>query len=64
MAAVKKRKVTDDNRVFQSKWTEEHFFVCVKDIAVFLVCNWKTSCFKEFNIKGHCETNHISQFSS
>jgi hypothetical protein len=60
MAAAKKRKVTDENRVFQSKWTEDHFFVCVKQVAVCLVCNGKISCFKEYNIKRHHETNHLS----
>jgi hypothetical protein len=64
MAAAKKRKVADENRVFRSKWTEEFFFVCVKDVDVCLVCNGKISCFKEYNIKRHYETNHISQFCS
>jgi hypothetical protein len=56
MAAAKKRKVADENHVFQSKWTEEYFFVCVKDVAVCLVCNGKISCSKEYNIKRHYET--------
>jgi hypothetical protein len=39
MAAAKNRRMADENRVFQSKWTEEYHFVCAKDIAVCLVCN-------------------------
>jgi hypothetical protein len=60
MAAAKKRKLADENCVFQSKRIEKYFFVYIKDIAVCLVCNGKISCFKEYNIKRHYVTNHIS----
>jgi hypothetical protein len=56
--------MADEDLVFQSKWTEEYFFFCVKDVAVCLVFNGKISCFKEYNIKRRYETNHISQLSS
>jgi hypothetical protein len=55
VAAAKKRKMADENR----NWTEEYFFVSVKDIADYLVCNRKSRFFKEYNIKGHYKTNYI-----
>jgi hypothetical protein len=35
-AAVREREVADENRKFQSRWTEEYFFLCIKegDISV------------------------------
>jgi hypothetical protein len=45
MAAAKKINMADESHVFQCKWTVECFFLCVKDVAVCLVCNGKISFF-------------------
>jgi hypothetical protein len=44
---AKKRRMADENRVFQSKLTKEYFFGCGNDVAICLVCNRKVSYFKE-----------------
>jgi hypothetical protein len=43
-------KVADKNRVFQSKWTGEYFFV--NDVAIFLVCSEKYLTLKNTTLRG------------
>jgi hypothetical protein len=64
MPTAKKRKMADENHMFQSKLTKEYFFGYVNDVAICLVCNGKLSCFKEYSIKRHYGTNHILQLGS
>jgi hypothetical protein len=64
MPTAKKRRMADENRMFQSKLTKKYFFGYVNGVAICLVCNRKMSCHKEYNINRHYETNHILQLSS
>lgn len=61
---TKKRKITEEKRVFQEKWTEQYFFVSVKDKPVCLVCTETIAVMKEFNIKRHYDTKHAVRFES
>lgn len=64
MANVKKRNVTEENCAFQNKRMEDYFFAGVKNVATYLVCQGKISCFKECSIKRHNEMNHILQLGN
>lgn len=56
------RKVSDERRTFQERWTDSYLFVEVKQKPVCLVCNESISVMKEFNVKRHYETKHASKF--
>jgi hypothetical protein len=36
MAAAKMRRSGEENPAVQRKWTEEHFFICIKSSDVYL----------------------------
>lgn len=59
----RKRKVTDEHRSFQDKWTHLYLFVCVGEKPICLVCNESISVVKEYNIKRHYESKHSSKFA-
>lgn len=62
MVSAKKREVADENHMSLSKWDEEPCFVCV--LKMWSPMQWKNLDCKEYNLKRHSETNHISQLSS
>jgi hypothetical protein len=51
MAAVKRyTQFLEENRTFQSRWTEEYFVFSVKDAAFCYVCKKNFSVLKEYDI--------------
>ena len=56
----KKRKLIDEGRVFQDKWTIDYFFVLWKENPVCLVCTEIIAVLKEYNLKRHYMTKHPS----
>lgn len=65
MASEKKRrKVGDECRTFNDKWTLDYFFASVKGAAVCLICNESVAVLKEYNIKRHYETKHSSKYGT
>jgi hypothetical protein len=50
MAAVKKTKVFDENRTFQSAWTE-YYFICIERAAFCVVCNETVCVLKVYSIE-------------
>ena len=56
----KKRKLIDEGRVFQDKWTIDYFFVLWKEKPVCFVCSDVISVLKEYNLKRHFLTKHPS----
>ena len=64
MVPCKKRKITDECRVFQEKWTDLYFFVNIKNKPVCLVCNEPVSVMKEYNLKRHYDTKHSSKMDA
>ena len=56
--AGKKGKVDDEDRTFQSAWTEKYFFVEHYSKPVCLICQTSIAVMKEFNVKRHYETCH------
>lgn len=60
----KKRKVSDECRVFQERWTDTYLFVEMGQKPVCLVCNESISVMKEFNLKRHYETKHAKKFDT
>lgn len=60
----KKRKVTDEFRVFQEKWSNLYFFVNIKNKPVCLICNESVSVMKEYNLKRHYDAKHASKMDA
>ena len=58
----KKRKVTEELRTFQDRWTINYFFIEFQTKPVCLICNDSVSVMKEYNIKRHYEAKHASKF--
>ncbi len=59
MASLKKRKISEEMRKFQEKWTNDYLFVEVKNKPICLICLESVSAFKEFNIKRHYTSKHL-----
>lgn len=64
MAAVKKRKVDSECRVFNQQWTSDYFVIDNNNKALCLICNETVAVLKEFNVRRHYETKHKSNFSN
>jgi len=62
VAAVNKGKVVDKNSTFQSRWIEEYFLFVLKEL-LFALFVMKLSALKEYDIKRHFKTKHVSQLS-
>lgn len=60
-SSSKKRKVADEGRVFQERWSEMFFFTCVNQKPVCLLCNETVAVMKEFNVKRHYDTKHAAK---
>lgn len=54
----KKRKVDQENRVFNQEWTEQFLFICNEKKPLCLICQESISVVKKSNLKRHYETNH------
>lgn len=62
-SSSKKRKVSDECRIFQERWTEAYFFIDVNQKPICLVCNESVAVMKEYNLKRHYETKHAAKFN-
>jgi hypothetical protein len=60
----KKRKVSDECRAFQEKWSYVYFFVQILQKPVCLICNESVSVMKEYNLKRHYDTKHASKLDT
>ena len=57
-----KRKVDDEHRQFQERWTLQYFFVEFGGNAICLICKEKLAVLKEYNLKRHYTTKHGEQY--
>ncbi len=57
-----KRKVDDEHRQFQERWTLQYFFVEFNGNATCLICKEKVAVLKEYNLKRHYSTKHGDQY--
>ena len=64
MSSSKKRKVDNESRVFQEKWTNDYFFIQIKDKPMCLLCSESVSVMKEYNVKRHYISKHSSLYES
>ena len=56
---TRKRKVEEEMRKFNDKWTSEYFFIENADSRpVYLICNQTLNVSKEYNIKRHYHSKH------
>ena len=62
--ATKKRKVDAECRVFNEEWGVKYFFVETKDQkASCVICSESVAVLKEYNLRCHYETKHLSTYS-
>ncbi|XP_026116348.1 general transcription factor II-I repeat domain-containing protein 2B-like [Carassius auratus] len=57
-----KRKVDEDHRQFQERWTLQYFFVEFNGNATCMICKEKVAVLKEYNLKRHYSTKHGEQY--
>ncbi|XP_016327429.1 LOW QUALITY PROTEIN: general transcription factor II-I repeat domain-containing protein 2-like [Sinocyclocheilus anshuiensis] len=57
-----KRKVDEEHRQFQERWTLQYFFVEFNGNATCLICKEKVAVLKEYNLKRHYSTKHGEQY--
>ena len=62
MSAVKKRKIYDEVRFFNSEWCSKYLVVQHNQGVVCLVCQNTIALMKEYNVKRHYAAKHSSQF--
>ncbi|KAH9526807.1 EPM2A (laforin) interacting protein 1 [Dermatophagoides farinae] len=55
---TKKRRINDENREFNLKWTFDYFFINNNNKALCLICNEAITIFKEFNLRRHYDAKH------
>ena len=56
---TRKRKVEEEMRKFNEKWTFEYFFIENADNRpLCLICNQTANVDKEYNIKRHYDSKH------
>lgn len=60
--ALPKRKVDQEHRQFQEKWTIDYFFVEFNSNATCLICKEKVAVLKEYNLKRHYSTKHADHY--
>ena len=58
LSKPKKRKLEEENRIFQDRWRILYFVSPLKEKAQCLICLQCISVLKEYNIKRHYETSH------
>ena len=58
MSEQKRRKIASECRNFQTRWTNEYFFIENKGKCVCLICNESVAVIKEYNVRRHHETKH------
>ena len=63
-ASNKKRRIEDELRVFQTKWTDFYFFIEFNNKPTCLICKESISALKEYNIKRHYETKHEREYNT
>ena len=59
---TKKRRINDENREFNLKWTFDYFFINNNNKALCLICNEAITIFKEFNLSRHYDAKHKSEY--
>ena len=58
---TRKRKIEEDMRNFNEKWTSEYFFIENADSRpLCLICEQTVSVNKEYNIKRHYDSKHAN----
>ena len=62
MSVAKKRKIDDEERVFNSEWCTKYLVAPHNQGVVCLVCQVTIAVMKEYNAKRHYTTKHSSQF--
>ena len=59
-----KRKITDEGRLFNEKWTDDYFFVEANSKALCLTCRGFVHVFKDYNLKRHYMQKHAAKFDA
>ena len=62
--AVKKRKISDEGRVFNDDWSRNYFVIPHERGAMCVICETPVAVMKEYNIKRHYTSKHASMYDS
>ena len=57
-----RRKVIEEGRLFNEKWTDDYFFVEANTKAICLICREFVLVFKDYNLKKHYTQKHSVKF--
>lgn len=60
----KKRKIANENRIFQEKWEELYFFTEINHTIQCLICQQTLAVPKEYNVRRHYETKHHEKYDA
>ncbi|XP_045538423.1 general transcription factor II-I repeat domain-containing protein 2A-like [Papilio machaon] len=61
--ASKKRRLFEENRVFNDAWTDLYFFINYNEKPLCLICQKTLAVSKDFNLKRHYDTEHKAKFA-
>ncbi|CAH1173813.1 unnamed protein product [Phaedon cochleariae] len=61
--ASKKRKLPEENRMFNDSWTDKYFFINYNGKPLCLICQKTITIQKEYNVKRHYDTEHKTKFA-
>lgn len=64
MKNEKTRKIDFEGRIFKEDWKYKYFCIKVENNAFCLICNEKISVLKEYNLKRHFDTKHVSNYTN
>ena len=59
---TKKRKITEEGRLFNKKWTYDYFFLQANTKAICLIFRELIPVFKDYNMKRHYTQKHTAMF--
>ncbi|XP_067124783.1 general transcription factor II-I repeat domain-containing protein 2-like [Centruroides vittatus] len=62
MSTRKKRKIEDENRIYNESWKYDYFFIHYEKNLVCLICSESIAVFKEYNVKRHYTTKHSNKY--
>ena len=63
-SSSKKRKVEDENRLFQEKWENSYFVTNVRDKIHCVICLQHIAVCKEYNVHIHYNSLHREQYDA
>ena len=61
-SSSRKRKLQNEGRAFNERWTDNYSFIEHKGAPICLICTETVACLKEYNLKRHYDTKRASTY--